>query len=251
MSNPNGKPIPIKKEGLALINASTQVEDNIINNNVDNDRFITINKSKRKHSVKKIETYKYTHQVNKNPYQAFSSQYNGQFEVNELNQESKEDDIVYTDEPIEELNLERNFNKIHLDSDSKILTNYPEQRVLEIKTDNDKNKNSMTERGFKLIQVEGDGNCGFYSILATLGIDIKYHGNLRKLITDAMSNDEEILNGLAINDTDSKDIQIKTYINSMRKNGVWMSFSELVMFYKLTKFNIIARCGTVDRAGRS
>ena len=159
--------------------------------------------------------------------------------MNELNQESKEDDIVYTDEPIEELNLERNFNKIHLDSDSKILTNYPEQRVLEIKTDNDKNKNSMTERGFKLIQVEGDGNCGFYSILATLGIDMKYHGNLRKLITDAMSNDEEILNGLAINDTDNKDIQIKTYINSMRKNGVWMSFSELVMFYKLTKFNII------------
>ena len=75
----------------------------------------------------------------------------------------------------------------------------------------------MTNRGFKLIKVPGDGNCGLYSILATLGIDYQFHQELRRLITDTMLDDIEILNLLAVNDKDDIRTQINMYIKKKKE----------------------------------
>ena len=100
-------------------------------------------------------------------------------------------------------------------------------------------KTSMTNRGFKLIKVPGDGYCGLYSILATLGIDYQFHQELRRLITDTMLDDIEILNLLAVNDKDDIRTQIYMYIKKKKQDHTWLSYNELNMFYKLTKLNII------------
>ena len=89
----------------------------------------------------------------------------------------------------------------------------------------------MTNRGFKLIKVPGDGNCGLYSILATLGIDYQFHQELRRLITDAMLDDIEMLNFLAVNDKDNIRTQIDMYIKKMKQDHTWLSYNELNMFY--------------------
>ena len=82
--------------------------------------------------------------------------------------------------------------------------------------------------------MKGDGNCGLYSLLASLKIIRDLHLGMRQVICDELMNnvDNERINlgFTGINGPTDR----TSYINGMRQDGEYLSLIELVAFSTLT-----------------